>query len=84
MLSQGAADTRVRAVAGRAAFSRRETSREEYIRVRSTGSGLELYSNQSSGALFSTCWSDGLVRQPSGTAIEEGDTVEYLPFQAFL
>lgn len=81
---QGAADTRVRAVAGRAAFSRRETSREEYIRVRSTGSGLELYSNQSSGALFSTCWSDGLVRQPSGTAIEEGDTVEYLPFQAFL
>ena len=82
--SQGAADTRVRAVAGRAAFSRRETSREEYIRVRSTASGLELYSNQSSGALFSTCWSDGLVRQPSGMAIEEGDTVEYLPFQAFL
>ena len=82
--SQGATDTRVRAVAGRAAVSRRETSREEYNRVRSTGSGLELYYNQSSGALFSICWSDGLVRQPSGTAIEEGDTVEYLPFQAFL
>ena len=82
--SQGVADTRVRAVTGQAAFQRRACAREEYIRVRATDAGLELYPNQSSGALFSTCWSDGLVRQAAGTSIEEGDTVEYLPFQAFL
>lgn len=82
--SQGASDTRVHPVAGRALFDRRVTSREEYIRVRATSRGLELYSNQSSGALFSTCWSDGLVRQAAGTAIREGDTVDYLPFQSFL
>jgi molybdopterin molybdotransferase len=81
--SQGIADTAVHAVPGRALFSRQLTQREEYIRVRQTEKGLELYPNQSSGALFSTAWADGLVRQAAGTEIVEGGTVDYLPFAAF-
>ena len=80
---QGIAKQQLHAVTGKALFSRKKTWREEYIRVRSTTAGLELYSNQSSGALFSTAWADGLVRQAADSEIREGDTVDYLPFQAF-
>ena len=80
---QGAVSRKLNALKDKALFSRKLTTREEYIRVRSTEAGLELYSNQSSGALFSTAWADGLVRQAAGSEIKEGDRVEYLPFQAF-
>jgi molybdopterin molybdotransferase len=80
---QGTAERYVQAQRGTASFSRKKTFREEYIRVRSTAEGLELYSNQSSGALFSTAWADGLVRQAADSEIREGDTVDYLPFEAF-
>ena len=80
---QGAADTAVHAVPQKALFSRKATWREEYIRVRSTPEGVKPYANQSSGALFSTCWSDGLVRQAKDCAIDEGDTVDYLPYAVF-
>ena len=80
---QGAVSRKLNALKDKALFSRKMTTREEYIRVRSTEAGLELYSNQSSGALFSTAWADGLVRQAAGSEIKEGDRVEYLPFQAF-
>lgn len=80
---QGITKQQLHAVTGKALFSRKKTWREEYIRVRSTTAGLELYSNQSSGALFSTAWADGLVRQAADSEIREGDTVDYLPFQAF-
>ena len=81
--SQGIADTGLHAVRQKALFSRKSSFREDYIRVRSTDSGLQPYDNQSSGALFSTSWSDGLVRQPAGEAIEEGVSVDYLPFALF-
>ena len=77
---QGARDTAVRAVAGTALFDRKASWREEYIRVRSTPEGLVAYDNQSSGALFSTCWADGFVRQAADTPITAGDAVDYLPF----
>jgi molybdopterin molybdotransferase len=80
---QGTADTAVRAVPQKALFSKKTSWREDYIRVRSTAEGVELYPNQSSGALFSTSWSDGLVRQSADTEIREGDTVDYLPFAVF-
>jgi molybdopterin molybdotransferase len=81
--SQGIADTGLHAVRQKALFSRKSSFREDYIRVRSTDSGLQPYDNQSSGALFSTSWSDGLVRQPAEEAIEEGVSVDYLPFALF-
>jgi molybdopterin molybdotransferase len=80
---QGAADTALVPVAGTARFSKRGTVREDYLRVRSGAEGLELFPNQSSGVLYSTCWGDGLVRQKAGENIDEGARVDYLPFTAF-
>lgn len=80
---QGTTESALRACSRAALFDRKATTREDYIRARLTEEGVETYPNQSSGALFSTCWSDGLVRQLPGTAIRVGDTVEFLPFTAF-
>lgn len=80
---QGRSDLTLHSVQQVARFERKQVQREEYIRVRSTAQGLELYDNQSSGALFSTSWSDGLVRQSAGTAIEPGQPVDYLPYALF-
>jgi molybdopterin molybdotransferase len=80
---QGVADTALRPVAGTACFGKKGSSREDYLRVRSTESGLELFSNQSSGVLFSTSWGDGLVRQKVGEDIGEGALVDYLPYALF-
>ena len=81
--SQGIAATCLHAVRQKALFSRKSSFREDYIRVRLTKQGLEPYDNQSSGALFSTSWGDGLVRQPAGEIIEHGGSVDYLPFALF-
>lgn len=80
---QGTEDTGLHAVPQKALFSKKKTWREDYIRVRSTDEGVELYSNQSSGALFSTSWADGLVRQATDSEICEGEPVDYLPFAIF-
>jgi molybdopterin molybdotransferase len=64
----------------KALFSRRGSRREEYLRVRSTPAGLELFPNQSSGVLMSTSWGDGLVRQCIDEDIVEGEPVDFLPF----
>ena len=80
---QGVADTTLRPVFGKACFAKQGSSREDYLRVRATAAGLELFSNQSSGVLFSTSWGDGLVRQKVGEDIEEGAQVDYLPYALF-
>ncbi|MBT8040281.1 MAG: molybdopterin molybdotransferase MoeA [Gammaproteobacteria bacterium] len=80
---QGIAQTGVRSVSGKALFFKKASWREEYIRVRSTPDGLVPYENQSSGALFSTCWADGFVRQPTDEEIRHGQTVAYLPFSVY-
>lgn len=80
---QGVADTALRPVAGRACFGKKGSPREDYLRVRSTERGLELFPNQSSGVLFSTSWGDGLVRQNVGEDISEGALVDYLPYALF-
>jgi molybdopterin molybdotransferase len=80
---QGNADTQVHAVPHTALFERNGSQREEYLRVRDTGRGLELFPNQSSGVLYSTTWGDGLVRQAPGEDIRHGGSVEYLPYQLF-
>ena len=80
---QGIADTALHATRQVALFNKKASPREDYIRVRATREGLEPYANQSSGALFSTAWGDGLVRQPPGAEIVQGETVDYLPFALF-
>jgi len=80
---QGRADTVLVPLQRPALFGRKASWREDYLRVRSVVDGLEPYPNQSSGALFSTAWGDGLARQPADAAIAVGDLVDYFPWSAF-
>jgi len=80
---QGITDTVVSATRQVALFSMKETQREDYLRVRSGSGGLDLFTNQSSGVLFSTSWGDGLVRQAAGSDIREGALVDFLPYAVF-
>jgi molybdopterin molybdotransferase len=58
----------------------RPDKRREFLRVRrDAAGGLELFPNQSSGVLTSAVWADGLVDNPSGQAIANGDLVAYRP-----
>ena len=53
--------------------------RREYLRVRRNASGgLDLYPNQGSGVLTSLSWADGLVDNPPGRSIANGDMVKFI------
>ncbi|MDT8321030.1 MAG: molybdopterin molybdotransferase MoeA [Xanthomonadales bacterium] len=80
---QGNADHALNATRQVALFDKPGSSREDYLRVRSTPDGLEQFPNQSSGVLFSTCWGDGLVRQSVGEDIEAGGLADFLPYALF-
>ncbi|MDK6078239.1 molybdopterin molybdotransferase MoeA [Massilia varians] len=55
--------------------------RNEFLRVRvNAAGGLDLFPNQGSGVLTSTVWGDGLVDNPPGQRILEGDLVRFIPF----
>ena len=55
--------------------------RNEFLRVRvNAAGGLDLFPNQGSGVLTSTVWGDGLVDNPPGRVINEGDIVRFIPF----
>ncbi|KPF70614.1 molybdenum cofactor biosynthesis protein MoaA [beta proteobacterium AAP99] len=59
--------------------------RQEFLRVRmNAAGGLDLYPNQGSGVLTSCAWADGLVDNPGGRAIAEGDTVRFLPLSGLM
>ena len=75
-----------RSFAMRADFSwPKADRRNEFLRVRTNdGGGLELFPNQGSGVLTSTVWGDGLVDNPPGQTIAEGDIVRFIPFSELL
>jgi molybdopterin molybdotransferase len=55
--------------------------RNEFLRARvNAGGGLDLFPNQSSGVLTSTVWGDGIIDNPPGRLINEGDIVRFIPF----
>ena len=55
--------------------------RNEFLRARvNAGGGLDLFPNQGSGVLTSTVWGDGLIDNPPGRVIHEGDIVRFIPF----
>ena len=55
--------------------------RNEFLRARlNAGGGLDLFPNQGSGVLTSTVWGDGLIDNPPGRIIHEGDMVRFIPF----
>jgi len=83
---QGVRDVAPKSIAATARFDwPKADKRREFLRVRQDGAGgLELFSNQSSGVLTSTVWGDGVVDNPAGQAIAQGDTVQYIPFSELL
>ena len=83
---QGMRDVAPKSIAATARFDwPRADKRREFLRVRQNGAGgLELFSNQSSGVLTSTVWGDGVVDNPAGQTIAQGDTVQYIPFSELL
>lgn len=80
---QGIADGELTPSRLPARFDKEGSLREEYLRARFTPDGIELFDNQSSGVLMSTCRSDGLVRQRVGQDISAGELVDFLPYHAF-
>jgi molybdopterin molybdotransferase len=59
--------------------------RREFLRVRrNAAGGLDLFANQSSGVLTSVVWAEGLVDNPAGRAIANGDMVAYRPLAALI
>ena len=55
--------------------------RNEFLRARvNAGGGLDLFPNQGSGVLTSTVWGDGIIDNPPGRVINEGDIVRFIPF----
>ena len=59
----------------------RPDKRQEFLRVRrNANGGLDLFPNQSSGVLSSVVWGDGLVDNPAGQLIRQGDQVGFVAF----
>ncbi|AMO99956.1 molybdenum cofactor synthesis domain protein [Collimonas arenae] len=57
--------------------------RREFLRVKiNAAGGLDLFPHQGSGVLTSTVWGDGLVDNPPGKTIANGDMLHFLPFAA--
>lgn len=66
-----------------ALFNQKACGRQVYIRVRSGADGVELFPQQSSGALYSTSWADGMAIQYPDQDISQGDSVDVIPFVLF-
>ena len=59
--------------------------RREFLRVRhNAAGGLELFDNQSSGVLTSAVWADGLVDNPAGKTIAQGDSVQFISMSSLM
>jgi molybdopterin molybdotransferase len=60
-------------------------TRRNFLRARLRDDGrVELFPNQSSAALTSCAWADGLVDTPANQAIRAGEPVRFLPFAELL
>ncbi len=64
----------------KAGQERKPIAREEYLRARlkEDGRTVEIYPNQSSGALSSVVWANGLAIAPIGSVINRGDKIKFL------
>ncbi len=83
---QGITEVTPRSFAMRADFDwPRPDKRVEFLRGRiNPQGGIELFPNQGSGVVTSLCWGDGLVFNPPSQAINQGDTVRFVPFAELL
>ena len=83
---QGVVDVAAKSVAMPAHFNwPKADKRREFLRVRRNAQGgLDLFPNQSSGVLTSAVWGDGVVDNPAGNAIAQGDMVQFIAFSELL
>ena len=83
---QGAAQVAPQAITMRADFDwPRADRRQEFLRVRiNAAGGLDRFANQGSGVLTSVVWADGLVDNPAGQTISQGDWVQFVPLAQLL
>ena len=83
---QGIAEVTPRSFTLRADFEwLRPDARAEFLRARINGQGgVELHANQGAGVGTSLCWSDGLVCNRPGLAIQRGDAVRFVPYSELL
>ncbi|UCV10091.1 molybdopterin molybdotransferase MoeA [Dechloromonas denitrificans] len=83
---QGVSDVTPRSFNLRADFAwLRPDVRAEFLRARMNDrGGVELYPNQGAGILTSLCWGDGLVFNKPGLAINQGDSVCFVPYAELL
>lgn len=83
---QGASQTTLPSVALPAHFDwPRADKRREFLRVRrNAAGGLDLFPNQSSGVLTSAVWGDGVVDNPAGQTIAQGELVRFISFAELL
>jgi molybdopterin molybdotransferase len=63
-----------------ALFDKKAGLREEFLRVRIRPDGVEMYPQQSSGVLSSTCWGDAIAVQKPGQEIRRGDRLEVIRY----
>ena len=83
---QGARHIAPESIASRADFDwPKADKRREFLRARrNSAGGLDLFDNQSSGVLTSAVWADGLLDNPPGQAIKNGDEVRFIPFSSLM
>jgi molybdopterin molybdotransferase len=63
----------------------RADKRREFLRVKHNAQGgLNLFANQSSGVLTSAVWGDGVVDNPAGQVIKQGDSVQFISFAEWM
>jgi len=81
--SQGVSMNDIVPLRQKALFDKKGSFRQEYLRVRMTADGAEIFEKQSSGVLFSTSWGDALVVQAPDEDICYGDNVDVIPYVLF-
>lgn len=81
--SQGVKHSEIVPLKQKALFDKKGSFRQEYLRVRTTNEGVEVFEKQSSGVLFSTSWGDALVVQKPDEDIRQGETVDVIPYVLF-
>ncbi|MDO9450565.1 MAG: molybdopterin molybdotransferase MoeA [Rugosibacter sp.] len=80
---QGAICVTPRVLHLRADFAWKGDARREFLRARiNDQGGLSLYPQQGSAVLTSCAWADGLIDNLPGQAIEPGDIVRFIDFNA--
>ena len=80
--SQGVESSEIIPVQQPALFAQKACGREVYIRVRSSETGVEIFPQQSSGALYSTSWGNAFVVQKPDQDIVAGDSVKVVFFSS--